>query len=226
MQAIESIGEFWISSVANRKDFEITKLKYKIPNSFLVQQPKLNLQQQSLENIGGYQLEAPEACHLVSSIESVLGDDVMIMTKLSKLMDFLQSTQINVKLNDRPLTPFDNSSVPQINLNSTNSLVFSSNSFCSISYITTQSKKFNDLNEYCTTILSTKLPKTYSKDQINEKIKKNGGWTAFNFWINNEMNHISNLINTIRNHLQVRLSYILHPLFLVNLTIRLEKIRH
>jgi len=93
--------------VANRKDFEVPKLKYKIGNSFLVQQPKLSMQQQSLENIGGYQLEAPEACHLVASVESILGDDVMIMTKLIKLMDSLPTSQINVKLNDRPLTPFD-----------------------------------------------------------------------------------------------------------------------
>ena len=41
------------------------------------------------------------------------------------------------------------------------------------------------------------------KDQIHEKVKKNGGWTTFYHWIVNEMNLISNLINTIKNHLQV-----------------------
>lgn len=59
--------------------------------------------------------------------------------------------------------------MPQINSNSTNPLVFSSNSFCSISYIATQSKKNNDLNEYCSTVLSTKLPKTYNKVKNNKK---------------------------------------------------------
>lgn len=107
LQAIEAIGEFWISSIALRKDFEIAKLKYKIPNSFLSSQPKLNSLQQSLENIMPYQLEAPEACHLLPSVETVLGDDVMIMTRLGKLMDCLPSSSINVKISERPLTPIN-----------------------------------------------------------------------------------------------------------------------
>ena len=107
MQAIESIGESWLSAIATRKDFEMSKLKYKIPNSFLAAQPRTNMQQQSLENIGAFQLEAPEACHLLPSAEAVLGDDVLIMTRLGKLMDSLPSSQINVKLNERPLTPTD-----------------------------------------------------------------------------------------------------------------------
>ena len=107
LQAIQSIGEFWISSIANRKDFEMSKLKYKIPNAFLSQQPKLNVLQQSLENILPYQLEAAEACHLQPSVESVLGDDVLIMTRLGRLMDCLPSSNINVKINERPLTPID-----------------------------------------------------------------------------------------------------------------------
>ena len=107
LQAIEAIGEFWITSIALRKDFEIAKLKYKIPNSFLSSQPKLGLLQQSLENIMPYQLEAPEACHLLPSVETVLGDDVMIMTRLGKLMDCLPSSSINVKISERPLTPIN-----------------------------------------------------------------------------------------------------------------------
>jgi len=88
-----------------------------------------------------------------------------------------------------------------------------------------QSRKYADLNEYCTTVLSTRLPKTFLKvidnfqysffklirfikflifkDQIHEKVKKNGGWTTYYHWIVNEMNLIQNLINTIKNHLQV-----------------------
>lgn len=63
--------------------------------------------QQSLENISPLQLEAPEACHLLPSIETVLGDDVFIITRLNKLIDVLPASSTNVKINDRPLTPFD-----------------------------------------------------------------------------------------------------------------------
>lgn len=53
------------------------------------------------------QLEAPEACHLLPSIETVLGDDISIMTKLNKLIDALPLSASSVKVTDRPLTPFD-----------------------------------------------------------------------------------------------------------------------
>ena len=106
-QAIQSIAEHWLAGVAVRKDFELSKLKYKIPNAFYNQPVKLNSLQQSLENISPLQLDAPEACHLLPSIETVLGDDVYIMTRLNKLMDTMPSSSTNVKFYERPLTPFD-----------------------------------------------------------------------------------------------------------------------
>lgn len=60
-----------------------------------------------MENIPPLQLEAPEACHLLPSIETVLGDDVLIMTRLSRLVDSLLVSNTLVKVYDRPLTPVD-----------------------------------------------------------------------------------------------------------------------
>jgi hypothetical protein len=71
-----------------------------------------------------------------------------------------------------------------------------------------QSRKYADLNEYCSTVLNTKLPKVYTKDQLNERVKKNGGWSTYFYWIVNEMNLISNLITTVKNHLQVTLGFL------------------
>lgn len=137
--------------------------------------------QQALENIPPLQLEAPEACHLLPSIETVLGDDVFIMTRLSKLIDNLLSSPTMVKAYVRPLTPFDSkfnsklknfdfnfsmykdSIVPNINSNSNNPIVYQFNTFSTSSFMASQNKKYNDLNEYCNLILTTKLPKTYSK---------------------------------------------------------------
>ena len=53
------------------------------------------------------QLESPEACHLLPSIETVLGDDIFIMTKLNKLIDNLEISNNNVKAYDRPYSPID-----------------------------------------------------------------------------------------------------------------------
>jgi hypothetical protein len=104
---LQSISEFWISSIANRKDFELTKLKYKIPNAFYNQPVKLAQLQQALENISPLQLEYPEACHLLPSNETVLGDDLLIMSRLNKLIDAMPLSPTNIKLIERPLTPFD-----------------------------------------------------------------------------------------------------------------------
>jgi hypothetical protein len=111
-----------------------------------------------------------------------------------------------------------------INSSSSNPLVYSSAAFSTASYVAMQSKKFNDLAEYCVTILNTKIPKLWtkvkillrkdrsdsvlknfeiSKEQINERVKKNGGQTVYNSWIVNEFNQLSNLINTIKNNLIV-----------------------
>lgn len=109
MQAIEAIADYWIGSISTgKRDFELAKLKYKIPAAFCSQSPKIASMQQALEAIPPYQLEAPEACHLLSSpSETVLGDDVYIMTRLNKLIDSMPPSATNIKLFDRPVTPFD-----------------------------------------------------------------------------------------------------------------------
>jgi len=100
---------------------------------------------------------------------------------------------------------FQDSAVPAINCNSTNPLINGVNEFSTASHMATQFRKYNDLNEYCALILSTKIPKVLSKDQINEKVKKTGGWNTYNNWIVNEMNSLSNLITVIKNHLHVNI---------------------
>lgn len=68
--------------------------------------------QQALDAISPYQLEAPEACHLLfSPSETILGDDVYIMTRLNKLIDSMSPSTTNVKLFDRPITPFDSNNL-------------------------------------------------------------------------------------------------------------------
>lgn len=109
LQAIESIAEYWLGSIATgKRDFELAKLKYRIPGAFCTSAPKIGNMQQALESIPAYQLEAPEACHILPSpLETVLGDDVFILTRLNRLIDAMPPSSTNLKLFDRPLTPFD-----------------------------------------------------------------------------------------------------------------------
>jgi hypothetical protein len=97
-----------------------------------------------------------------------------------------------------------------INSSSSNPLVFSSAAFFTASYVAIQGKKFKDLTEFCVTILNTERYRSYgqrlkfcfdknrsdsvlinfeiSKEQINERVKKNGGQTVCNSWIVYEFN--------------------------------------
>jgi hypothetical protein len=106
LEAIQCMSDFWISSQTTRRDFELSKIKYKIPSQFFVQPSRLHVLQQALEAIPHLQLESPEACHLLPSCETVLGDDVYIMTRLNKLCDSMLFSSSSLKLYDRPLTPF------------------------------------------------------------------------------------------------------------------------
>ena len=72
-RAIANIVDFWIQPGSVRKDFEFSKIKYKIPSVFFSQQPRLSQLQQALESLSMHQLDAPEACHLHSTFETNLG---------------------------------------------------------------------------------------------------------------------------------------------------------
>ena len=72
-RAVANIVDFWIQPSSVKKDFEFSKIKYKIPAIFFTQQPKLSQLQQALESLSTHQLDVPEACHLHSTVETNLG---------------------------------------------------------------------------------------------------------------------------------------------------------
>lgn len=83
-RAIANIVDFWIQPGSVKKDFEFSKIKYKIPSAFFAQQPKLSQLQQALESLSVHQLDVPEACHLHSTIETNLGEKNIYIFTLSK----------------------------------------------------------------------------------------------------------------------------------------------
>jgi hypothetical protein len=68
-----NIVDFWIQPGSVKRDFEFTKIKYKISSIFFVQQPKLTQLQKAVESLSNHQLDVPEACHLHSTFETNLG---------------------------------------------------------------------------------------------------------------------------------------------------------
>jgi dynein heavy chain len=107
-RAIANIVDFWIQPGSVKKDFEFSKIKYKIPTIFFTQQPKLNQLQQALESLSVHQLDVPEACHLHSTFETNLGDDVLIISRLNRILDALPPTiSLNAAVHQRPNTPIE-----------------------------------------------------------------------------------------------------------------------
>ena len=72
-RAISNIVDYWIQPGSVRKDFEYSKIKYRIPTAFFASQPKLTQLQQALESLPAHQLDVPEACHLHCTLETTLG---------------------------------------------------------------------------------------------------------------------------------------------------------
>jgi dynein heavy chain len=77
-RAVANIVDFWIQPGSVKKDFEFSKLKYKIPAIFFGQQPKLSQLQQAIESLSTHQLDVPEACHLHSTFETNLGRRIKV----------------------------------------------------------------------------------------------------------------------------------------------------
>jgi hypothetical protein len=104
-------------------------------------------------------LDAPEACHLLSSSETVIGDDFLILSRLNKLFDVLpMKIAINNDL-QRPPTPLNS----KILITKIENFKFNFIKFFFLDHFSGQTKKYSDLNEFCSNMLNSKIPKPVSK---------------------------------------------------------------
>ncbi|XP_035829673.1 dynein heavy chain 5, axonemal isoform X2 [Aplysia californica] len=223
-QSLSAIVDYWCSPNAVKKDFEVARLKYRAPAAFFNPNVRLNTLIQSLDGIANHYLEVPEACHLHPNIETLLGDDQYIFTRLNKVFDSMPaSPTLSHKLFPRPPTPFsarvtkdkvkevegeEEKAVPKtgpplasVSSQSNNPLVVEQGVFSTASYATYKMRKDMELWEICYTMLQ-KVPKAYNKDYIVEKVKKVGGFTSFNNFIMKELEIMYKLLNEIRTSLQ------------------------
>ncbi|CAF0936921.1 unnamed protein product [Rotaria sordida] len=200
-RAIANIVDFWIQPGSIKRDFEFSKIKYKIPSIFFAQQPKLSQLQQALESLSIHQLDAPEACHLHSTNETNLGDDLLIINRLNRILDALPANiSLSAAVHQRPNTPVEDVTV-NTSLSSSNA---APTSFSSAALYSFSTKKAVALEEYSATILASKLPKVLTKDQILDRARRNGTpiQSPFNVWIVREAQLMTDLVTLIRTHLQ------------------------
>lgn len=69
-----------------------------------------------------------------------------------------------------------------------------------------RNRKDQELWEICHTLIA-KVPRAYSRDYIQERVKKIGGATIFNNFVVNELELIFKLVSEIKSFLMVRFPF-------------------
>ncbi|XP_052089132.1 uncharacterized protein LOC127725852 isoform X10 [Mytilus californianus] len=174
-QAVSALVDYWLSPNAVKKDFEERRLKYKHPAAFFNPNVRLNTLIQALEyNISPHTLDVPEGCHIHPSVETLLGDDQYVFTRLNKVFDAMPSNKsLQHKMFPRPPTPFDGPALAGISKYSNNPCVVNMGVFSTASFSLLKLRKDVELWEICTSLLQ-KVPKILTKDFVTERIKKAG----------------------------------------------------
>ncbi|KAL4232681.1 hypothetical protein ACF0H5_007369 [Mactra antiquata] len=202
-QSLSAMVDYWVSPTAVKKDFEVARLKYRHPAAFFNPNVRMSTLIQALEGINYHFLDVPEGCHIHPNVETLLGDDQYVFTRLNRVFDGMPSTDtLSHKLFPRPPSPFEGPALAGVSAQSNNPAVVGQGVFATASFATFKMRKDVELWEIAFTMLQ-KVPKAYNKDYIVEKVRKLGGFTTFNCYIMKELETMYKLLTEIRNTLSM-----------------------
>ncbi|XP_031757885.1 dynein gamma chain, flagellar outer arm isoform X2 [Xenopus tropicalis] len=198
---LTSMIDYWISSTTTKKDYELTKLKYKIPPNFFNSDFNLISLAQALDSIPMYFLDAPEAFHMHPSPAVTFGEEHYVISKLN---------QLHEAVSWHKEWSYSNANIqriiyPDANPDSVQNQPFLGTvqeAWNSSSGTFMKSGRLSELYEICVSLLS-KVPKGWSRDFIHERLKKLGGETPFNLFLKKELDHLLLSLTEIRRNLQM-----------------------
>ncbi|XP_068697910.1 dynein axonemal heavy chain 8-like [Montipora foliosa] len=204
-QGLSAMVDYWISPAAVKREFEATRIKYKLPSALFSSHVRINNLWSALEGFPGEGLEIPEACGLHPSPETQLADDQYVFTRLNYLLDRMASSDTLTHAVLEPSTLMPSSGVIQqssaVHTVGAGSIsVSEAGVFASASLVSLRNRKEVDLNEVCTAMLA-KIPKVWSKESVYERMKKAGGATPFNLFVVAEMECMHRLLAAVRETL-------------------------
>ncbi|XP_066278010.1 uncharacterized protein [Branchiostoma lanceolatum] len=198
---LSAMVDYWMGPNAMKKEFEVPRLKHKIPAAFFANYIRYNSLVQALEQIPNFFLDVPEACNMHSFTETLLGDDQYIFTRLNSVYDIMPSSPtLSHVISPRPPTPYGGPPLTSISATSSLPLVVNRGVFATQTYAALKNRKEQELYELSTTLL-TKVPRAWGKEYIADRIKKLGGATAFNVFIQREVEALMKLIGEVRRSL-------------------------
>ncbi|XP_071504103.1 dynein axonemal heavy chain 5-like [Diadema antillarum] len=206
---LSAMVDYWIGPNATKREFEATKLKYRIPPAFFSNFVRVSSLTQSVEALPNHFLDVPEACGMHTSYENipedqlisgykvhetVLGDDQYVFTRLNQILDAMPSTKtLSHVLQPRPASPFQGPSVASVNGTPLQPVVASMGVYASASRSLLKSKRETEIWEICHNIIS-KIPKGWNRDYIAERVRKAGGDTPFNRFVLREIDLMIKLL--------------------------------
>ncbi|CAK8694917.1 unnamed protein product [Clavelina lepadiformis] len=200
-QGLNALVDYWLASSSTKKEFELPRVKYRLPTVLFAQSVKQSSIVQLIDVIPQHQLDVAEACNLHPSSEAVLGDDQYIFTRLNAIYDFLpESSTLSHKLYPRPPTSMTVSPHTSISSTSSHPWVIRRGIFATHAHALLKSGKEVELWEVCYNALP-KIPKSWSKEYVSERIRKLGGPTPFNLFIQNELKQLHKLLAEIKRSL-------------------------
>ncbi|XP_071954985.1 uncharacterized protein [Antedon mediterranea] len=193
--------DYWIGPNAVKKEFEATRLKYKIPSAFFNTVVRSYSMIQSCEAIPNHMLDVPETTGVHSSTETTLGDDQYVFTRLNIILDNVPSTKTLAHVFERPSTPTTEPAVSSVTGQAMTSSIAGMGMYASASAAAVRSRKDVEIWEVCHTALQ-KLPRGWNRDYIAERVRKIGGDTPFNRFILREVDLMITLLAEMRSTLQ------------------------
>ncbi|XP_030850579.1 dynein heavy chain 8, axonemal isoform X3 [Strongylocentrotus purpuratus] len=211
---LSAMVDYWIGPNATKREFEATKLKFRIPPAFFSNYVRVSSLTQSIEALPNHFLDVPEACGMHTSYETgaedslfvtidkihetVLGDDQYVFTRLNQVLDAMPSTKtLSHVLQPRPATPFHGPSVASVNGTALQPNVADMGVYASASHSFIKSKRETEIWEICHNIVS-KIPKGWNRDYITERVRKIGGDTPFNRFVLREIDLMIRLIADLK----------------------------
>nr|CAB3238692.1 dynein heavy chain 8, axonemal-like [Phallusia mammillata] len=200
-QALNSLVDYWLAGSSVKKEFELPRVKYRLPSILFAPSVKQSAIVQSIDAIPQHSLEVAEACNLHPTSEAVIGEDQYIFTRLNTIYDFLPETSsLSHKLYPRPPTALDIPPQTAISNTSSHPWVISRGVFASHSHHLMKNKKEVELWEVCYNALP-KLAKAWSREYVNERVRKLGGPTPFNLFLQKELAKLQKLLAEIKRAL-------------------------
>ncbi|KAM4694307.1 uncharacterized protein O3C94_004765 [Discoglossus pictus] len=197
MSSLMSMIDYWINTNSTKKEYELTKLRHKIPAAFFHSDLNPIILAQALEAMPQYSLDAPEIFHMYPSPLVPFGQESYIFSKLKQLYEPFPRQRLQPRTAVK--TPRTSSKGVRLSLAATT--LSTLQDVCPISgEISNKTMELYELNELCSSLLS-KVPRGWSRDFINDRLKKLGGSTPFNLFLKKELDHLMSYLCEIRRNL-------------------------